>query len=239
MITYMIKLLYYRGYIAPMSNISFNKVFFTLSILVLFIILNYMVSNLVLVKEIVYSNQYKLVSWNNNFVYGLDSTKNSNINGSNNNENMSVKTDKLLSSKTNVQLPGNTPPLSNNVSSITKNNNSSTIKHNQAQSNDQTTSLLPTTKTVIIVKGAALLRDKAYSPNPVIIHAKDSVVWVNEDDVVHTVTSGASFDSPDRGKEFDSGLFGGSYTHLFDKPGIYNYFCQIHPTMIGKIIVEK
>ncbi len=97
---------------------------------------------------------------------------------------------------------------------------------------------LPSAKTVLIVKGAALLRDKAYSPNPLIIHAQDSVNWKNLDDVVHTVTSGSSFSSPDRGQEFDSGLLGGSYTHKFMKPGVYNYFCQIHPTMVGKIIVK-
>jgi plastocyanin len=179
-------------------------------------------------------SQHKLFPLDNNIVYGLNDTKSNNINKADNNGNLSVKSDTLLSSITNIQMPGNTPPLSKNISGSIINNSSI-----QSQSNNHTTSSLPTTKKVIIVKGAALLRDKAYLPNPIIIHAKDSINWINNDDVVHTVTSGGSFNSPDRGQAFDSGLLGGSYSHKFDKPGIYNYFCQIHPTMLGKIIVEK
>jgi len=191
--------------------------------------------NLVFAKEGAINKPYKMISSDNNFVYGLNGTKNNNTNNTDNNGNLSVKSDTLLGSITNIQMPGNThPPLSKNVSGQIINNSST-----QTQSNNHTTSSLPTAKKVIIVKGAALLRDKAYSPNPIIIHAKDSITWINEDDVVHTVTSGASFDSPDRGQVFDSGLLGGSYSHKFDKPGVYNYFCQIHPTMLGKIIVEK
>ena len=121
-------------------------------------------------------------------------------------------------------------PNKNNLSEI----NISLDKKNENHS----TSSLPSTKTVLIVKGAALLRDKAYSPDLIVIHKEDSIIWKNKDDVVHTVTSGSSFSSSERGKEFDSGLLGGTYTHKFMKAGVYNYFCQIHPTMVGKIIVK-
>jgi nitrite reductase (NO-forming) len=230
----MIKLLYYGFYIDLMKNRSYATIFSVISILVLLTALNYMQFNFIFAKEVTKNNLYKLVSSDNNIVYGLNGTNSNNINKTDNNGNLSVKSDTLLSSITNTQMPGNTSPLSKNISGQIINNST-----NQTQSNNHTTSSLPTSKKVIIVKGAALLRDKAYSPNPIIIHAQDSINWINNDDVVHTVTSGASFNSPDRGQVFDSGLLGGSYSHKFDKPGIYNYFCQIHPTMLGKIIVEK
>ena len=217
-----------------MKNSSYVTIFSMISILALLTALHCMQLDFVFAKEGSNKSPYKLVSSDNNIAYGLNNTKSNNINKTDNNGNLSVRSDTLLSSITNTQMPGNTPPLSKNISGPIINNST-----NQTQSNNHTTSSLPTTKKVIIVKGAALLRDKAYSPNPIIIHAQDSINWINNDDVVHTVTSGASFNSPDRGQVFDSGLLGGSYSHKFDKPGIYNYFCQIHPTMLGKIIVEK
>ncbi len=126
--------------------------------------------------------------------------------------------------------------INTTLNKINNNSTNKTIFLNQDK--NHTTSSLPATKTVLIVKGAALLRDKAYSPDLIVIHKEDTIVWKNIDDVVHTVTSGSSFSSPDRGKEFDSGLLGGIFSHKFMKTGIYNYFCQIHPTMVGKIIVK-
>jgi plastocyanin len=60
------------------------------------------------------------------------------------------------------------------------------------------------------------------------------VVWVNRDDIPHTVTSAGSprlFGSPalDTGEQF---------SRLFDRAGIYRYFCAIHPHMQGTVIVK-
>jgi plastocyanin len=136
--------------------------------------------------------------------------------------------------------PVNTLNISKNISLSSKNTSVpiNSIFSNSTQQKNHSTSSLPSAKIVSIVKGAALLREKAFDPNPIIIHAQDSINWINKDNVVHTVTSGSSFSSPDRGQEFDSGMLGGSYTHKFVKSGTYNYFCQIHPTMVGKIIVK-
>ena len=185
-------------------------------------------------KTISFDNYYKLISINDNLkVFAQNNSKGPNENKSNN-ENMSVKSNILINNITNIQVPKNVASSTNNATNIIKNNIS-----NRTQLENHTTYSLPTSKTVVIVKGAALLRDQAFSPNPIIIHAKDSINWINKDDVVHTVTSGSSFSSPNRGQEFDSGMLGGTYSHKFMKPGEYNYFCQIHPTMVGKIIVEK
>jgi plastocyanin len=102
---------------------------------------------------------------------------------------------------------------------------------------NQTGSFPPNNKAEI-VKGAALLRDKAYQPNPVRVKAGGSVTWTNLDTVVHTITYGKGITDPEMGTVFDSGMLGGSFSHRFFKPGTFSYFCQIHPTMVGEVIVK-
>lgn len=101
-----------------------------------------------------------------------------------------------------------------------------------------TTGFFPPNNKAEIVKGAALLRDKAYQPNPVRVKAGGTVTWSNLDSVVHTITSGKGITDPAMGTKFDSGMLGGSFVHRFFKPGTYPYFCQIHPTMVGAVIVK-
>ena len=48
------------------------------------------------------------------------------------------------------------------------------------------------------------------------------------------------------GKAFDSGLSGPSalttkgktFSHTFTAAGTYSYFCKLHPTMVGKVLVS-
>jgi plastocyanin len=91
---------------------------------------------------------------------------------------------------------------------------------------------------VNIVVGAALKRDKAFQPNPAGVMKNGTVTWTNEDTVTHTVTSGNGIADPNMGKEFDSGLLGKTFSFMFSKTGVYAYFCQVHPTMVGEIIVR-
>jgi len=91
---------------------------------------------------------------------------------------------------------------------------------------------------VSIVPGAALKRDKAFQPNPAGVMKNGTVTWTNEDTVTHTVTSGNGMTDPNMGKIFDSGLMGKKFSFMFSKTGIYTYFCQVHPTMVGRIVVK-
>ena len=89
-----------------------------------------------------------------------------------------------------------------------------------------------------------------YDPPILSIQTGDSVTWVNDDREGHTVTSGEGpgrfewMDTKELGKAdglFDSKRFmpNESWTYTFDKAGIFNYFCIIHPWMSGAILVNQ
>ena len=59
-----------------------------------------------------------------------------------------------------------------------------------------------------------------------------TVTWLNRDEDVHTVVSTTqAFKSA--GLETDE-----AYSYKFTKPGVYEYFCTLHPLMTGKVIVK-
>ena len=99
---------------------------------------------------------------------------------------------------------------------------------------------------ISIVPGASTLVDKAFSPNPANVKVGDNVTWTNDDTMFHTVTSGTGTSDTNKGKEFDSGLSGPTtltttgktFDHKFATAGEFPYFCQLHPTMVGKVVVS-
>ena len=82
----------------------------------------------------------------------------------------------------------------------------------------------------------------AYAPKEVHIKAGETVRWVNKDEFLHTVTSGA-VDGPENKADgmFDEDLdeSGSEATVTFDLPGTYTYFCSQHNAMDGVVIVES
>ena len=64
------------------------------------------------------------------------------------------------------------------------------------------------------------------------INVNNTVVWVNEDDVVHAVVA------RDGTFNFPSINPGQSVSFTFTKPGRYDYYCNLHPWMTGTVIVE-
>lgn len=71
-----------------------------------------------------------------------------------------------------------------------------------------------------------------YTPKDLEISVGEIVTWINKDYSEHTITSMDGL--------FDSGLLkrGDTFSHKFDKVGIYEYYCIPHPYMKGKIIVK-
>jgi len=78
-----------------------------------------------------------------------------------------------------------------------------------------------------------------YIPNTMNVKVGDTVMWDNIDSAAHTVTSGNTSSGVD--ELFDSGIFmsGDSFEFTFNEAGTFDYFCMVHPWMIGIIIVQE
>lgn len=81
--------------------------------------------------------------------------------------------------------------------------------------------------------------DDCFVPSTVTIDVGGEVVWRNVDTTYHSATSGIIRDGGPDGV-FDSGLFppGEEFSHTFDMPGEYPYYCIVHPWMKGLVIVQ-
>ena len=77
-----------------------------------------------------------------------------------------------------------------------------------------------------------------YLPEDITINAGDTVKWDNVDTAAHTVTGGSPADCPSGA--FDSSLLmaGMPYSFTFDDAGYYDYFCMVHPWMVGSVTVN-
>jgi plastocyanin len=93
---------------------------------------------------------------------------------------------------------------------------------------------------VSIVKGASNpSTQKPYNPSPLNVAVGRTVLWINNDNAAHTVTEGnPSGNTPSNG--FDSGILnpGQTFKHAFDKPGTVDYYCTLHPFMLGQVMVK-
>ena len=74
-----------------------------------------------------------------------------------------------------------------------------------------------------------------FAPANLEVPAGTSILWVNEDDVPHTVT-GTDKDSPVRSPALDTG---DRYATVLTEPGTYRYFCSLHPHMTGVVVVSS
>jgi plastocyanin len=71
----------------------------------------------------------------------------------------------------------------------------------------------------------------SFAPVMAAVAAGSTITWTNRDDVPHNIVSTEQkFKSPvlDTDEEF---------SHTFDTPGTYKYFCSIHPKMTGRVVV--
>jgi plastocyanin len=100
---------------------------------------------------------------------------------------------------------------------------------------------LPKEPTKIIIPDGAANPEEGqifYNPEVIDISVGTTVVWENVDNTMHTATSG----NPTAGYDevFDSDILsaGDSYEFTFADAGSYEYYCILHPWMIGTVNVE-
>ena len=100
----------------------------------------------------------------------------------------------------------------------------------------------PQTHTVDMPEGTAVPgceeTNACYLPADITINAGDTVEWINVDTAAHTVTGGSPADGPSG--VFDSSLVmgGAAYAFTFEETGSYDYFCMVHPWMVGSVTVN-
>jgi plastocyanin len=73
-----------------------------------------------------------------------------------------------------------------------------------------------------------------FAPSVLEVPAGTSVLFVNEDDVPHTIV-GSDRDSPLKSPALDTD---DRYSVKLTQPGTYHYFCSLHPHMTGTVIVK-
>jgi plastocyanin len=94
--------------------------------------------------------------------------------------------------------------------------------------------------TVVMPLGSSAATSGAgYQPPEVTVSPGATVIWDNQDNALHTATSGKS-PAPD-GK-FDTGIVGANQPSkavtMPTTPGEYPYFCTLHPFLQGTVVVQ-
>jgi len=76
------------------------------------------------------------------------------------------------------------------------------------------------------------IRGMQFEPATLVVDQGTTVVWSQQSAMPHVVKSGTG--------SFDSGILqpGQSYSLTFNEAGTYDYFCSLHPSMQGRIVVQ-
>jgi plastocyanin len=81
-------------------------------------------------------------------------------------------------------------------------------------------------------KSGVTIDNFTFGPAELTVAAGTTVTWVNHDDIPHSVVQK---DKTFRSKALDTD---DSYSFTFMSPGTFDYFCGLHPQMVGKVIVK-
>jgi len=83
------------------------------------------------------------------------------------------------------------------------------------------------------VEEEVTIQNFAYAPPSLTIPVGTTVIWTNFDSAPHTVTS-------ESGDELDSPVLstGETFSHTFTTPGVFPYYCTIHPSMRASVTVQ-
>ena len=73
-----------------------------------------------------------------------------------------------------------------------------------------------------------------FQPERIEVRPGTLVSWVNEDEIVHTVTA----EKKDNGFAASLDGKGTSFSFIFSQPGMYRYFCERHEHMRGEVSVR-
>ena len=86
---------------------------------------------------------------------------------------------------------------------------------------------------------AVSIKDFEYGPPEIKVKLGTKVTWTNDDSTVHTATSRATGSGGSAVFGTDTIREGKRGAVTLTKPGEFDYYCQFHPTMSGKLTVEQ
>ena len=72
-----------------------------------------------------------------------------------------------------------------------------------------------------------------FDPQNITVKPGTTVTWVHGSQMPHTISGNA--DGLSSGTLYN----GQQFSHTFSAPGRYNYFCGLHPSMTGNVVVEE
>jgi plastocyanin len=78
------------------------------------------------------------------------------------------------------------------------------------------------------------IKDFSFTPQTLTVKSGETVTWINRDEEPHTVVSVEKQFKKSTALDTDQ-----TFTIIAGAPGIYTYFCSVHPKMTGTIVVEK
>src|SRR3954464_3090314 len=78
---------------------------------------------------------------------------------------------------------------------------------------------------------AVVVDNFKFAPEAAAVPVGTTVTWTNRDDVPHNIVS--------TDQQFKSPVLAADeqFSHRFDQPGAYRYFCSLHPRMTGHVVV--
>jgi amicyanin len=81
---------------------------------------------------------------------------------------------------------------------------------------------------------AVTIDNFSFAPATLTVKAGTTVTWINKDDIPHGV--GATNNAFKKSPALDTD---DKYSFTFTTPGTYQYFCYLHPKMVGTIVVQQ
>lgn len=109
------------------------------------------------------------------------------------------------------------------------------LRSQQSTSASPETTATETTAPEPAVESAIVtIRGFQYSPDRVVLQQGGSITFINQDSTPHTASplDGAEFSGTGRLRLNDE------ITVQFETVGEFDYYCEIHPSMVGRVIVQ-
>lgn len=76
-----------------------------------------------------------------------------------------------------------------------------------------------------------------FEPPTLEVSTGTAVTWNNDDAINHTATAGTPDEPEESTFDIDLPDDGATGSHTFEEAGTYPYFCEVHPSMLGEIVV--